>query len=341
MPKKYKGLYKIDTASPVPVALQIVNSIKKNVDKGVLKINDPLPSISEIELAYSLPKESIKKGYKQLKQEGYIRQLKGKGYYVGDENGSQIRVLLIFNNITSFKKVVYDSFVDAVKGKVTVDLQLHHYDPRILKEIIKASVGKYDYYAVMTHFFHEAQKQDYIDVLKLIPQEKLIILDKAIPDFDEFNSGVYQDFENDIYHALDSLKDILNKYDRIHLVLEEPNHHPLEIVPGIKKYCTDNDKKFALSNDIVSEKLKAGIVFIVTTDTELAVLLKKVKDSSFELGKDVGIISFNETILKELLDITVITTDFAQMGKSLAGIVLHKAKGNIKNLFISIVRKSA
>jgi single-stranded DNA-specific DHH superfamily exonuclease len=51
------------------------------------------------------------------------------------------------------------------------------------------------------------------------------------------------------------------------------------------------------------------------------------------LGVDVGIISFNETVLKELLDITVITTDFELMGKNAGELILNPTCKQIKNPF--------
>jgi DNA-binding LacI/PurR family transcriptional regulator len=54
----------------------------------------------------------------------------------------------------------------------------------------------------------------------------------------------------------------------------------------------------------------------------------------------VGIISFNETILKDLLEITVISTDFEAMGQTAAHMLLNKEPQQVKNPFHMIVRKS-
>jgi DNA-binding LacI/PurR family transcriptional regulator len=54
-----------------------------------------------------------------------------------------------------------------------------------------------------------------------------------------------------------------------------------------------------------------------------------------------GIISFNETTLKEVLDITVITTDFEAMGRRAAEVVLQKIFVSEKNPFYIINRGSA
>jgi DNA-binding LacI/PurR family transcriptional regulator len=61
---------------------------------------------------------------------------------------------------------------------------------------------------------------------------------------------------------------------------------------------------------------------------------------NLKLGQDVGVISFNETTLKELLEITVITTDFETMGRTAAALLLDKKQIKIKNPFYTIRRKS-
>jgi len=92
--------------------------------------------------------------------------------------------------------------------------------------------------------------------------------------------------------------------------------------------------------DIINEVLKPGTVYIVTEETDLALIIKKVRKSNYQLGEGVGILSFNETALKEILDITVITTDFEAMGKTGANMLLNKDFKQVKNPFKIIRRNS-
>jgi len=71
------------------------------------------------------------------------------------------------------------------------------------------------------------------------------------------------------------------------------------------------------------DDLKKGAVYIVLTENDLADLIKGARIIRCELGKDIGVISFNETVFKELLDITVITTDFEEMGRKTAELMLQ------------------
>jgi DNA-binding LacI/PurR family transcriptional regulator len=58
------------------------------------------------------------------------------------------------------------------------------------------------------------------------------------------------------------------------------------------------------------------------------------------LGKDIGVISYNDTPLKDLLGITVISTDFQVMGETAAYMILKKKRETVKNVFRFIDRGS-
>ena len=77
-------------------------------------------------------------------------------------------------------------------------------------------------------------------------------------------------------------------------------------------------------------------------EEDLVKLIKLTRSKNLELGKNVGIISYNETPLKEILSegITVISTDFVKMGETAASLVLNKKKEKIKNPFTLIKRNS-
>ena len=58
------------------------------------------------------------------------------------------------------------------------------------------------------------------------------------------------------------------------------------------------------------------------------------------MGQDVGIVSYNDTPLKELLGITVISTDFKTMGETAAYMILKDKRERVKNAFRFIDRHS-
>jgi DNA-binding LacI/PurR family transcriptional regulator len=86
--------------------------------------------------------------------------------------------------------------------------------------------------------------------------------------------------------------------------------------------------------------LKKGDLFITIEESDLVSLVKQVREDEYQLGRDIGIISYNETPLKELLGITVISTDFKVMGEAAAEIILNKKKTSFKVPFNIIERDS-
>ena len=320
---------------------QIVKAVVRQIDKGGLRKDAQLPSINIFSGQYGVARDTVEKAYRELKRNGYIHSVVSKGYFVADiREKNRLKVLLIFNKLSSYKRIVYESFLETLDRGAKVDLQLHHYDPKILREIIENNLGKYHYYVVMPHFFANAGQKECLSILNMIPENELVLLDKRMNGHKKQCIEVYQNFEQDIYEALCSATDLLLKYGRIELVLEADSHHPPEITKGATKYGAENNMKVATVGKAESIKLTRGTVYIVTSESQLAIVLKKIKISGMQQGRDVGIISFNETVLKEVLDITVITTDFEAMGRSAARCILDNQVKQVKNPFYMIRRNS-
>jgi DNA-binding transcriptional regulator YhcF (GntR family) len=331
---------KINQNDKLSKVKQIVQAIVAQIEKGQLRKNDRLPSINEFSEQYAVARDTVEKAYKDLKDQGYITSVAAKGYFVLGRKDQRLKVLLVFNKLSSYKKLVYDSMIQTLGDKAKVDLQIHQYDPHLFKEIIESNLGAYHYYVIMPHFFLHADKAEWLSILKMIPGEELILLDKNVTELESKYGGVYQDFKWDIFHALKEVVDQVDKYERLILVFPKFSHHPTEITEGVLQFCLEHQKGYAVISDVTDDALKPGSAYIVVTESDLALLIKKVRSSDYRLGRDIGIISFNETVFKELLDITVISTDFEEMGRSAARLILDGAMDQIKNPFRIIRRNS-
>ena len=335
-------MYKLtlNTSDKTPKYKQIIQSVIADIERNVLKKNEQLPSISELSEEYYLARDTVEKAYRELRERGFITSVQGKGYYVNSGESKKMKILLIFNKLSSYKKLIYYAFLKVLGDKASVDLQIHHYNARLFEEIIDKNFGKYNYYVVMPHFFPEADKNLAVKILERIPINELVILDKDLPDFKHECLTVYQDFERDVSEALENAKDLLSKYQRIVLVFPSDGNYPIEIVRGVRYFCVNSQKEFVIRESVENEILQAQTTYVVVEETDLAELVKKTRMSSFVLGKDIGIISFNETTLKELLGITVITTDFETMGRTAAALLLDNIKIKVKNPFYMIRRET-
>jgi len=332
--------FKFNGQSDKPLYLFIAEIIAADIEKGNLQKKAQLPSINEFSSKYSVARDTIEKAYKHLKKENYISSSPGTGYFVAGKKDSKLKVLLVFNKLSSFKKIVYDAIIKAMGNKAKVDLQIHHYDPHILKEIIDATADKYHYYVIMPHFFLHSKKKEYLSILNSIPENELVLLDKRIHGMNGNVMGIFQNFKYDIYYALNSVVKRLKKYPKVVMVFPKETHHPVEIISGVQKFCKENNKEFSVVKGLENKEIDPGTLYIVIEEAVLAQLIKMVRKTKFTHGKQIGIISFNESDLKELLDITVITTDFDQMGRSVASMILNRQHAQINNPFKIIVRNS-
>lgn len=330
---------KFDSNLQTPIFKQIIFCLKDEIDYGDLKGRSRLPSVKQLSENNDVSCVTIDRAYRQLKEEGYITNIEGKGYFVC-ERTKTLKILMVLNKLSSYKKYIYYSFKKALQKEAQIDLKIHHYDPSVFASIIKESLFKYDYYVIMPHFFNGIDEREYLQTFRLIPNEKLLLLDKDLPQLDDEIMAVYQDFNIDIYNALKDAEDLLKKYDKGVLIFPEWSNHPKEVISGAKSYCTLTDKTFRIANEANKGLIKPKTFFIVTKEADLAELLKLIKSSNLKLGQDIGVISFNETVLKELLDITVITTDWEQMGATAGNLILNKNPQRIKNPFKLIKRGS-
>jgi DNA-binding LacI/PurR family transcriptional regulator len=154
---------------------------------------------------------------------------------------------------------------------------------------------------------------------------------------------IYQDFENDIYNALKEGLDKIKRYGRLILVYPENSVYPYpkRILHGFRKFCVEHHLSFEILDEVFDDiVLKKGDLFITIEENDLVNLVNQIRENEYTLGKEIGVISYNQTPLKELLGITVISTDFKQMGATAADIILNKKKGMIKNPFRFIDRNS-
>lgn len=337
-----KHILKIDAEKKMPKYLQIAQAITHAISVGKLKKGDPIHSINELSNEFLLSRDTVQKAYNLLRKKGVIIAVKGKGFYINRTDiSTPYRILLLFNKISNYKKQVYNAFVQTMGEKAVVDLKIHHFNTKRLEDLILDAENEYDYYVLMPHFYDD--EEEVYAILKKIPGEQLIILDKDLPYTYSKYAGVYQDFKNDIYSALEMAKPLLNKYKKITLVFPKIIPYPKEILTGFKTYCLNAKFPFEIIPEIdLNTPINSEGAYIVIEENDLVNLIKSCQNLGYSIGTDIGIISYNETPLKEILlnGITVISTDHQKMGETAARLILENRKEKIKNPFVFIQRNS-
>jgi DNA-binding transcriptional regulator YhcF (GntR family) len=335
-------LLNISSEKGRPIYLQIVDSIIDAVRRGNYKKGDRIFSINELSNEYFLARDTVQKAYNILHEKGVIVSVKGKGYYINNVHlDASFKVLLLFSKISNYKKQIYNAFVQTLGEKAMVDIKIHHFNTKILKELVENHLSDYDYFVIMPHFYDDPAEA--LKVIKSIPAEQLVILDQNIPYTDLRSPAVYQDFQNDIVEALEGGMDLLSKYEKLYLVYPKIVSYSPEIIQGFKKFCMQNNFKFDVLSEINDDtEINKKEVYIVIEENDLCNLIKKSREKDYEIGKDIGIISYNDSPLKEILldGITVISTDHTKMGETAARLILDNRNEKIKNPFIMIRRGS-
>jgi len=334
--------FSIDKDNKTPKYLQVVDAINDAIRRGQLKQGQRLFSINELSDEFLLSRDTVEKAYTLLRKQGVITSVKGKGYYIKHSGWQgQIRVLLLFNKISNYKKQIYQSFLNTLGKKAIVDLKIHHFNTQVFKTLVEQHLQDYHYFVLMPHFYDDPEEM--MRLIRIIPPEKLILLDKKINHHALNCAAVYQDFENDIAEALEQGLDLLKKYRKLHLVHPRMIPYPPEIVKGFRNFCMQYDYPYSVLHEIDdNSNIQRGDVYIVIEETDLVNLIKQCQVKNFKVGKDIGIISYNETPLKEILldGITVISTDHYQMGETAARLILENKQEKVKNPFVLIRRKS-
>lgn len=333
-------LLHLNPLDQTPKYKQIVQSVIADIERGQLKTGVQLPSISEMSEEYYMARDTVEKAYRELRERGFINSVQGKGYYVLSQVQNKLKILLVFNKLSSYKKEIYYAFLEALSDRATVDLHIHHYSVDLFRQIIERNLGKYSFYVVMPHFTYTTPPEAYLSVLRSIPSNELVLLDKDVPELKQPCLSVYQDFANDIGGALGSAAADLLKYPRMRMILPSDDNYPIEIDQGFRHFCSCNDKDSAVRENARDEVLEPGTCYVVVRETDLVELIKKIRQTPYLLGREIGIISFNETPLKELLAMTVITTDFHLMGRTAAAMLLEGKRDKVRNPFYMIRRGS-
>jgi len=117
---------------------------------------------------------------------------------------------------------------------------------------------------------------------------------------------------------------------------------PVGMKIGFLKFCKDFEFSHTVIPEFKEREIKKGEVYIIPDDRDLVKVIEKAKLQNLLLGVDFGIISYNETPLKKVVEngITTISTDFVAMGKILAQMILKGKKEQIENKSTLIIRHS-
>ncbi|HVU83626.1 MAG TPA: GntR family transcriptional regulator [Puia sp.] len=331
------SLIELDPSLATPVYKQIVQSIYRNIENGVLAKDDLLPSVNQIAAQFSLARGSVFAAYNDLRASGIIDSIPGKGYYVSStETRQKQNIFLLFSTFTPYKETLFNALLNHLPKTSSLDIYFHYHSIKMFETLIKEQAAYYNTYIIMPEV-----NADTPSILSRLDPKNTYLLDVGYKEYKKLYPGVYQNFEKDIYSILMDSQHLVAKYKRLFLIFPD-SLRTRDIISGFNKFSKKNIIHTEVKNRIAADQIQKDDAFIVIDDNDLVKIIQAAKQKKWKLGQDIGIISYNETNLKSVIadGITTITTDFAAMGKTIAEMAVSGKGEIVENAFIMIDRKS-
>jgi len=313
---------------------QLANVIAEAIANGVLKEGEMLPSVNKLSALSEFSRDTVFKAYKVLKERSFIESAPTKGYFV---TGGTYRVLMLLDDFSAFKEQLYNSFRMNLLDSFTVDLLFHHYNPAVFNQLIENSLGRYSAYIIMN-----IDNKRIEPVLLDIEPDKLLILDMGNPINTNMNLLI-QDFNLAVEQCVEEGINKLKKYKELLMVYDEKNTpHPPETVLAVKRFCQKHSIAFNNVKKVKDVEVRAGVCWFTIRDSDLVEVYKSCWKKNLVPGEDIGILSYNDTPMKEIVGggVSVISVNFNHMGKLAADFVKNKDKMTIVLPTSLILRKT-
>lgn len=330
-----------DPSSSKPKYQQLIDGIIDGINSGLLEHGKQLPSINKVASEFNMARMTVTKAYDDLREKGLISSHHGKGFYVSSTNTKNaLRVFILMDALTPYKEILYDSIIHHLGEDVSHNLFFHYHDIELFEELITNNLGKYNHYIILPHFNKSVAR-----IVSKIPKDKLLVLDINVKEFSDDYSILYQNFESNIYQGLTSCVDKVKKYQQINLLLSSKSfqYTPDGIIQGFTQFCSENNLEFDIIPDLDDDyELQVNQAYIVFREYDLIKMINWTTKNKLKVGKDIGIISYDDTPLKEIIaeGISVISNDFKKMGERAAEMIINREKGRESNEFYFIDRGS-
>jgi DNA-binding LacI/PurR family transcriptional regulator len=244
-------------------------------------------------------------------------------------------LFLLFDELNSFKEMIYNGFLEEIKEKAELDIYFHHFNPQVFQKLISESIGKYSKYIIMP-----SNLPNTFEAIAKLPKEDVYILDQTNENLSHFPS-VYQDFAKDMKRGLTEVQSRLKYYRKLFLIYPG-NKEPIGMVEGFQDFCSEIKFPSEVIHSVEENSIQKGAVFVIPNDDHLVEVIEITKSKNLEIGKHIGIISYNDIPLKKVIEngITTISTDFYQMGKTMGRMVLSGKKQRLENPSRIVLRQS-
>ena len=297
---------------------RIVAFVTESVRNGDIKIGKVIPSINSMALKFGVARKTVVRAYDKLKKQGLIESRPKTGYFVINKKPStKLRVLLIVHSFDGYWETLYNEFREKVNDFCEIEIFFHHYNIKILELIVTRNSNDYDLF-VISSFDNPRVKS----IIGRIPAYKVLIISRN-DHLNNIYNAVVQNFFEGTFNALCTANSDIAKYKKINLSFSERSGHSATLKMGFLKYCNKFNVKHSIYNSLKKVEIEKDEAYLIIDDNDLIRLLNVCKLQNWILGKDVGVISYNETPLKQVIrdGISVISCNFLAIADEMAGFI--------------------
>ncbi|RYY62758.1 MAG: GntR family transcriptional regulator [Chitinophagaceae bacterium] len=300
---------------------QLVQGFINAINDKLISKGDMLPSVNSLIKELGFARETIARGYKELASRGIVESKNRIGFFVANEDvQNHLRIALVIFAFDSFQEIFYKTFRDILGKKVHIDIFFHHNNIEVFESIISNVRGKYGMYVVAP-----IPHKKTAGILCSLPLNRFLMIDRYLALPEEF-SYVVQEFEESSYAAFSQLAPAIRKFKGMIHYHRPASDTPVEIINAYKKFIRDFKIRSIIRTEYIPGSIEKGYVYFTINNAELWQMLKDAKAKGLILGKDVGILSHNDEVVKEIIfdGITTYSTDFVKMAEKAAHFIVKR-----------------
>ncbi|MCW2120501.1 GntR family transcriptional regulator [Flavobacterium sp. 7A] len=299
---------------------QLVQGIIECIENESLVVGDQLPSINQMVENIGFARKTIVKAYEELKDRGLVESKKIKGYFIlSNKTDVVLKVALLLYSFHRFQEEFYNSFRKELGERYQIDIYVHHNNLDAFENIISNIHGKYGAYVVAP-----IENPLVRPLLETIEPSRLLIIDRYL-DLGVHYSYIAQEFEHSTHDRLTEILEIVKKYNKIVLYFRNDADYPIGVLKGFERFVAENGLIGEIEKNYRPDSVQAGVLYFFIDDTDLWELFRDCRKLNLVIGQDVGLLSHNDHIIKEIIagGIATISTNFNEMAIKAADYVKH------------------
>ncbi len=310
-------LRELDFDSRLPKYRQVIQAISRDIRKQVLKPGDRIPSINEASSECYLSRDTVEKAYKELTKRGIIQSIPGKGFFVAEEvQDRPLRLLAVFDRLDEARWELFHAITQALAPDHEVTMLCYEHNYRLLNLSLEEHQDDYDFFIVIPHFF--AYQDDLKRAFSHVPVDRLIVLTHHVEGLDPQTSQFTFDRKNAWLKALHERASHMAAFHRLLLFFPDDFRFPQEIHDALEEFCDSQQWVLKVIPAWDERKIQQGDLIFVLEDEILALIVALAEQRNWTLGKELGVVSFEESPFKAAVagGISTLAYDFEEIART-------------------------